>query len=269
MELNRDEELQRIKETELEILEKIHYLCEKHHLRYYLLGGTLLGAVRHKGFIPWDDDIDIGIPRKDYEKFLEIAQKELPDFLTVQAPGIVKPYPYFFAKVVNNRTTLVEDVVKHLGITTGVYVDIFPLDGFPSDQRTLKAHYKRFKLQDKIRNFWIRDPHTKTSIKRVLATLIHNFVNLEKLQIRNQKLLSKYDFDTSELVGNCVGAWGKKEIVPKEFIGEPKLYEFENKRFYGVEDSDNYLKRIYGDYMELPPPEKRKSHHRYTIKFDM
>ena len=118
-----------LKKIELEMFKYYLAICEKHDLKYFLIGGTLLGAVRHKGFIPWDDDIDIGMPRPDYEKFLLVAQKELPEHIFLQTHNTDIEYPNCFAKLRNSDTTFIETSCKKLKINHGIYIDIFPLDG--------------------------------------------------------------------------------------------------------------------------------------------
>ena len=125
----------------LDILTEVDKACQTHHIRYYLVAGTLLGAVRHKGFIPWDDDIDIAMPRPDYERFLRHAHEWLPAPLEVVAPEYTKHYPFAFAKVQDSHTTLLER--RKLQYIGGLCIDIFPLDGLPSGQLKQWWNYLR------------------------------------------------------------------------------------------------------------------------------
>lgn len=132
------EELQKIN---LKTLEHVLKIIDKYNLKYYMLGGTMLGAIRHKGFIPWDDDIDIGLPRKDYEKFLEVAINELPDNYKVINFKTDKDYHYYITRVQNINTKLVEIRFKHENKYTHASIDIFPLDGFPNSKLRRDIHF--------------------------------------------------------------------------------------------------------------------------------
>ena len=132
----------------LEIFKAFVAVCEKHHLRYYLIGGTCLGAVRHKGFIPWDDDIDVGLPREDYEKFIQLQDefKDTPYF--IQTWKSDPKYIYGYAKLRNSNTTYIENFYKHFQFNQGLWIDIFPIDGF---SRVVKPA-KKFK--NKVLSTW-------------------------------------------------------------------------------------------------------------------
>ena len=132
------EQLQKMQEVEIDLFKAFIEVCQKLQLKYYLLGGTLLGAVRHKGFIPWDDDIDVGMPRKDYEIFIQKAQDLLPEHYFVQTLYSEPTIPYNFCKIRNSNTTFVEYSIKKLNINHGVYIDVFPLDGYPNDKKEQK-----------------------------------------------------------------------------------------------------------------------------------
>ena len=128
------EEQEKLKQIELNLLVCFKEICEKHKLDYFLTGGTLLGAVRHKGFIPWDDDIDVGMPREDYETFLRVASSCLPDGIFLQTRKTDPEVPFNFAKLRDSRTTFIETSIKDLDINHGVYIDIFPIDYFPASK---------------------------------------------------------------------------------------------------------------------------------------
>ena len=124
-------EVKDIQSNCLDTLVVVDQICKRHNLRYYLVGGTMLGAVRHGGFIPWDDDVDIAMPRADYEKFLRIAPEELTKDRSLQTYSLVN-YPIHFIKVIDNRTAVVEKSLKHQGLKTEIFIDVFPLDGVPN-----------------------------------------------------------------------------------------------------------------------------------------
>ncbi len=130
-----EEKYRKIQLIELEMLNEVDRICKKHGIRYYLCGGTLLGAVRHSGFIPWDDDLDIFFPRKDYIKFAEIAPKELPDTMFYQDWHNEFDYPYNFAKIRMNGTKFCQNEIQHLNMHQGIFIDIFPLDSVPVNEK--------------------------------------------------------------------------------------------------------------------------------------
>ena len=130
-------DLKQMQKIEFDILRTVHTLCQENHITYYLGYGTMLGAVRHQGFIPWDDDVDIVMPRDDYRRFLQLAPQYLPEHLKLCHLGNTAPYNYDFAKIQDKRTILIEDTYSYLGIESGVYIDIFSLDGYPADEKKL------------------------------------------------------------------------------------------------------------------------------------
>lgn len=249
----------------VDMLSWFHVICEKHNLRYYIIAGTMLGAVRHKGFIPWDDDIDVGMPRTDYEKLRQIANRENTHEYMFEYPNAEnKDYTYLFAKLYNTQTTYVEK--KRRLIKRGIYIDIFPLDGIGNSIEEAKKNYTEFNRNFKL-SLIISCPFLKRrSFYKNLAILFGRiisplFVNEQKLAKKIDNICKKYDFDESNIVSNLVGGSGVKGMVPYEYFGKPTLVKFENIMVYGLEKPDLYLKSMYGDYMKLPPVEKRVSLH--------
>ena len=260
-----------LQKVQLEILKAFIKVCEKHNLTYYLIGGTCLGAVRHHGFIPWDDDIDVGLPRPDYEKFIQLQDefKDTPYF--IQTWKSDKKYLYSFAKLRNSNTTFVENFYKFHQFNHGVWIDIFPIDGFSKEIKPPK------KFANRVLGMWARVylsyPWTmrrkfskKTWFKDLLINLFIAwplwFLNVGKYQNRiSDYKAKKVKFEDAKLVGLYFGTNPKKEAMPKE------LYEGVSKgTFEGIEvnlqtDTDKYLTLLYGDYMKLPPVEKQVGHH--------
>ena len=141
-----DEELlRRIKDSEKDILRKFILICEKYNLDYFVVFGTLLGTIRHEGFIPWDDDIDVGMLRTDYEKFLEVAQKECGEEYFIQTIDTDPNYHLYFAKMRMNNTVFVEDSLQKTTGNDGFYIDIFPYDVIPDDDIVMKKYMKKFR----------------------------------------------------------------------------------------------------------------------------
>ncbi len=251
----------------IEMMQWFHEFCTKNNIRYYAVGGTVLGAVRHQGFIPWDDDIDLGVPREDYNRLIELmkdATEECPFIL--EAPLQDKGYIYPFSKLYDTRTTLIEDMQKPL--KRGIYIDVFPLDGVGDTQEGCKKTYKKIRKQMALL-------HAKTYslnkndkfLKRTFYAGVRMFGFVLGTHTRTIKRINdicgKKTFDDCAFAGNMVGAWKEKEIMQREWFGKPTLTKFETMQIYIPENFDAYLSHLYGNYMQLPPLEKQKSHHNY------
>lgn len=259
--------LKEIQAIELEILECIAGICEKHGLRYYLVGGTLLGAVRHGGFIPWDDDIDISMPREDFDRLKELCKTELPLHYRYVDYKVDWRIPYHSAKVIDTRTIVVEDVRRaDYQVELGLFVDIFPLDGVPRGRIRWILHYGQIAILRKLLTTNAAAQRSDRSvIKGIVIRLVQAVLGeraVKRLHARLDRLMRRYRVDESEELCNYAGAWGVRERFPREWLGERQALEFEGRRFRVVRDYDAYLRHIYGDYMTPPPPERRRSHHR-------
>ncbi len=268
-----NDSLRALQQVELGILRQFLAICERYQLRYYMLGGSLLGAVRHQGFIPWDDDIDIGMPRPDYERFLEIAEKELQEPFEIQTTlngkGI---YSYYYARVVNKTVKLLR-TKSEKDTVIPAWIDVFPLDGVPEDDRELKRWWTRGERLYKIftfsqfRYYYVTDTvkgnhkAIKIAVKKVFYKLnLERLINTRRAWGKLDRELKKYDYETSTRLINFCGYWKMKEMFPKSVYGEGKLYPFEDLMLWGPEDADFVLTQMYGDYM-TPPPDADKDHH--------
>ena len=250
----------------LQILLTVDRVCSEHGIRYYCWAGTMLGAVRHKGFIPWDDDMDICMPRPDYDLLLAHCQEWMPAPFEVVGPHNRADYPYPFAKVEDASTTVLER--PDFNFPEGIYVDIFPIDGIPSDPDVQKKHLKKYKFWRHLLFFRGRDPFKHGHGPRSWwPQLIHKMFSLKQLQDKVQGFMTKYKFDDCEYVIDYDSVF--RGIVAKKILGDPKEYEFEGKMFMGVSDAHQYLTEMYGDYMTPPPKEKQIQHNFYYINLDL
>lgn len=271
------------KQLALEILKSIAEFCDKHALRYYLAYGTMLGAVRHKGFIPWDDDIDIMMPRDDYNKFLN-NYNGYNDIYRVCSIEKDDSYPYTMAKVFDQRTKLKDFTLWKQYPYAGVFVDIFPIDGLPSktDEQEKLFNHQQFlnllvhgscmKYTFSLHYADSKDSCIKikalsrTILKFAAITLMHP-LSTKKLVNKINKEACKYSFETSTNVSVLIdcASGNKREILPKEIFKNPRLYQFEQYQFKGVSNYDFYLTHLFHNYMEMPPEDRRLPHHNFQV----
>lgn len=259
-----------LQKCQFDIFKKTIEILDQNNLKYYLIGGSLLGAVRHKGFIPWDDDIDIGMPRDDYEKFAKIANEILPKELFYQDKKTDKEYPYNFAKIRKNGTLFVQKPVERFNMNQGVYIDVFPLDGSKDSLKKQASYAKKC-----IRINYISiakaliDSETTQSFQRKVIVFILNvlnkFIGQKNIDKMLYKTMTKYSFYNSKYIGNLIGVGKEREVFSKlDYFSNEKKYslvEFEGLMVKGPINPDAVLKHNYGDYMKFPPEEKRVSHH--------
>lgn len=243
----------------LAIMEVFHEACMKNNLSYYMLGGTMLGAVRHQGFIPWDDDIDVGMSRSDYEKLINLPNSAWPEELIIKTPHNSNDFVLPFSKIMNKNTTLIEKRNDE-EVVGGIFIDVFPIDGAGSSMFQAKAKYMLFAIKRRLISYNLEVKAKDNFIERLIQKQAKH-IEVKNLYASLEKTMKKDSFQDSKIVGNYAGAWGVKEFMPKNVLGKPKLYQFENHKFYGVNKADEYLTSLYGDYMKLPPKDKRKSNH--------
>ncbi|KAA6344756.1 hypothetical protein EZS27_007637 [termite gut metagenome] len=250
-----------LKKIQIDILKAVCQFCEDSKLRYFLCAGTMLGAIRHKGFIPWDDDIDIMMPRPDYEIFVRNF-KANQDYYKVYSLSVTKGYNNPFVKVSDERTLLLEDINEN---RIGVNIDIFPIDGFPSSKLRGYFHHliiKIFKYCYCRKILTIR--YKENILKKIIITILDMFLFVIPKSIFSkliQKKAKKIPYETSKLLGIVVWGYGKREICRKEVFKDYISVEFENNQFRAMIGYDEYLHNVYGDYMKFPPIEERESHH--------
>ena len=266
-------ELDEIKQVELQLFRDFLACCEELHLRHYLIGGTLLGAVRHGGFIPWDDDIDLCMPRGDYERFLAEGQRFLPEYCFLQCRRTDPELLCNYAKLRDSRTTFIEASVKKQHINHGVFIDVFPLDYAPEarwKRRVLEARKKLLTLRVRAAFTYLpenqRSPAAERMGKLASRLLTLKYPRPEDALDAREALYRSVP--PSALLANYCGAWGSREIVPAAWFGEGKELLFEGIPARVPTEYEKWLTQVYGDYMTPPPEDKRIQHH-YTTVIDL
>ncbi len=261
--LQKPEQIDRdgLKEKELSLLKIFIEICEKNGLLYFAVGGTCLGAVRHKGFIPWDDDIDVAMPRGDYDKFVDLAQSQLPKGCFLQTHETDEDYRNDYAKIRDSSTTFIETSVAKLHINHGVFIDIFPIDGMPTSQKEINAleRHKRRAKRYLAKDYVLPENALKKTLRKICSLLLH--FSTSKILTKLENHYREFPYESSEIVVNHGGAWGEKERCPKSQFGKGVLADFEGIKIRIPENYDEYLTRIYGDYMTPPPESERVPHH--------
>lgn len=244
-------DIKEIQKAVLNIAVEFARVMDKHRIPYYMIGGTMLGAIRHKGFIPWDDDMDIGVPRKYYERAKEVLRQELPKPYELHY-GKTGRVNYDSSKIVDTTIMIEERVTSGAIIESELFIDLFPID-------VCNNNYNLFS-----RNKWIHHFMGLNNLQydwpdsfshKIVAAFVHILPENFFLKLSHLLLFNKGAFSI-----NYGGMYGAREIVPIEYFGTPQLYKFENTCLLGVEDPNRYLTGIYGNYMKLPPEEKRHTH---------
>ncbi len=264
----------RVQEIEHEIMQQIADICHRHGLCYFAIGGTALGAVRHQGFIPWDDDIDIGMPRKDYEAFLEIAARELPEAYYIQHFSTEPASPFYFTKIRKRGTRFVEYYLKDSPIRQGIFVDIFPFDNVPDHPTKRNLHFRFCRtvyqlylcksLTTVCSSRIQRKDNLKGAIRKVLHVLLLPVPKKWLFRLLDRSV-QKYNHRPTQEISHIVRR--RLRIKLQDLYPICKLpfgtYEMPVPGNY-----DAYLKSQFGNYDRLPPEDKRYGHLPYLVEFE-
>ncbi len=266
------EQLNKIHKIELICLDELVRICDKHNINYFLIGGTLIGAVRHKGFIPWDDDIDIGMLRADYDKFIKICETEIDKSkFFLQIPETDSNSADFeLARLRINNTKFVQEHRKNLKTHEGFFVEIFPYDSIPNSKIKSFLYSYFFKILKRI--VGIRMGYNYDLKNFIIRSIMHINVFFSKViplsylynKVKNYHL--NFDNINSQKVFLLAGAYSnKKETHLRETVSEYDFLEFEGKNYKVPKNYDLFLKEQYGDYMQLPPENERINKHPVAI----
>ena len=249
------------RQVEFGILKDVARFCDEKGLTYFLAYGTLIGAVRHKGFIPWDDDIDIWMPRADYNEFLKIYNNEASRYRAVSPEEKIARHS--FTKVIDTKTFKIEDDTDYSNGNLGVDIDIFPLDGQPEDEKMYNKWYRRLQLYYRLFSYCVMKSNGK--LKKKIGLPVVKFLCGDKNNLLNKAaaLHKRYSYEDSKFVGAVESCYNFiNNHYKKEWFDDYILTDFENTQFKIPIGYDSILTQMYGDYMQLPPEEKRVAHHK-------
>jgi len=262
-------DLKKLQFQEIEVLDEIVRICDKHQIDYFLVGGTCLGAIRHKGFIPWDDDIDIAMLREDYERFIDIAIKELDDKYFIQCNKTDPDYYLGFIKIRKNNTTLILEEEFNTESHQGFFVDIFPLD-YTDNLNSFSLKINIILAKNLTETMLYKKKYKKfKELRHPIISALGLPFSIQKLQKIVNKLMQKQNHKEHKYIGSFAGAYHyKKDSFPIDKVLPASLVEFEGKKYKTFNNPKWYLEHLYGDYMKLPPQEKRVSHNPTKILFD-
>lgn len=265
----------KVQELTLRTLEVFMDFCEENHLRYYFTGGALIGVLRHKGFIPWDDDIDIGMPRRDFDRFHRLLKNKMPDGYGICNRYTDKNWHFAMSQFIDTESEIEINLAEQPRLAH-IWIDIFPLDGLPSNRiirwfRVKNIMLHRYLVQianiktqvDSHRN---RPLHEKVILSLFKIIPIGKIVDSNKVLNHLEKILRKNEFYKSKYCGNMLGRYREREVVPKKYFGTPKKGIFEGVEVNIPAMSHELQTALYGDYMKLPPENEREAHNVKVIK---
>ena len=256
--------MNQLQEKLLEMATWLTRYLDEHGLRYYVICGSFLGAARHKGFIPWDDDFDIAMPRPDYECLLKLMNKKTDHYIVESPNDMAEDFPYNMAKFYDTNTSMAEDLKYK--VKRGIYIDIFPLDGLGNTMEEALKNYKRIDRINMLLAMLTCRPRKGRRWWKNLAIYIGNLipVNINKWSRRVNSICMERNYDDCLYVANCMSPYRTKEIMKKELYGIPTDCSFENIMVKGPEKEDEYLTHIFKNWRQLPPIDKQKPHHDYV-----
>ncbi|MBR6358342.1 MAG: LicD family protein [Lachnospiraceae bacterium] len=265
--MSETQDLRRIQLKELELLKEFVRICDKYRIPYFLIGGTLIGAVRHKGFIPWDDDIDVAVEREDYERLIGILDAELEHGFKAEHYSLTPGYTEYLMHITDPSEQITVTKIKN--IESGIFIDILPIDGIPDGKIPFllyKFNILKFRALAGLKNIdRIRDKK-RSAAERLIIFIgrmipIGRLLSLKKIRRETDRYVRRFRVSDHDKVGTIFGNYGFHEIVPKRMFGKGSKVIFEGCEFNAPELTHEYLTHMYGDYMTPPPENERKGHH--------
>jgi len=263
------DKLKRLQSIELEIMDEIHRLCIKHNIPYFLDSGSAIGAVRHSGFIPWDDDMDVGMLRSDYNRFLAIAKHELKEGFTIQTHE-TDPNVYKFYTKIRKDNTYYPSTISGRYQNQGIAVDIFPFDNALDDPVKAQKELEKIRFLYKIVRARANGKRGQTFVHRLLYLFV-SLLNYEKLREKYVCLCTRHNHQNTARIICYLYKMSQKQNL---FFNISEMYPvkpitFENREYMIMKNPDYYLKIMYGNYMVLPPEEKRRTPDLSNVIFDV
>lgn len=272
-ELGRELSLNEIHEKICNLMSIFHEFCEKHHLTYYISYGTLIGAIRHKGFIPWDDDFDVQMPREDFNMFLKLFQDEYANSTIYKlcTRANTKNYYYGIPRLCDQRYKYVCTDKSVQPFDLGIFIDIYPLDNFCNSCDEALKLVKQVSRANNEFAIYINKSSSSNKLKTPIKILCHYFLRIKYGQNYPQKIdnmiyekIKKHTNEKNKYIG--LVCWTNKAVTyERQWFEKRVLVDFEKHKFWAPEKYDEVLRITYGDYMILPPEEKRVMTHDYKI----
>lgn len=259
------EDMKKISSIQIEMMDEVHRLCLENSITYYMIGGTLLGAVRHGGYIPWDVDIDIAMPREDYDVFEKVCRRDLNERYTYLNYKSFKNYirPHALISHNGSKLRMKYDPVNPQLMDVGVYIDVFPLDNAPNEEKLQKKQAKKLRWLGRFKNRRLMYCYSYSRLRRYihyLVAILFSWISVEKINEYQQKLMQKYRGQKTDYLCSMASHYKyEKQCMSRDIYGRPVLLGFEGRQYYAPAQYKKYLSTLYGDYMRLPPIEEQQN----------
>lgn len=270
--------LKRVQQLELSILRDFLDICKEYHLTYFSFAGTAIGALRHKGFIPWDDDIDVALPRKDYEKLLEVIADKYADKYVIGNAEHMRNYPLMTTRIMMKGTRFVEEALKNIKCDFGIFLDVYAFDNVSDDDKLMKRQawhtwfWSKILILRQVAFPVLAFTGIKRKIIHLICGLVHVFLVVFRISPRwiyrqCKKNSCRYNDVETDRIAFLGDTSPFMNVVSKSKAFPLLELDFEGLKMNFPRDIDDWLTAVYGDYMQLPPVEKRKNHFPYCLDF--
>ena len=263
--------MEKLHRVELMICDELDRICKKHDIPYFMIAGTLLGAIRHHGFIPWDEDMDFGMMRDDYERFIKACEEDLnTNVFFLQTMDSDPHYPKAYAKLRVKDTHIKEYTMRNCPCMDGIFIDLFPFDYVPDDPAKQKKNQKERFLWNAMMDFKCGNDailNHNAGIRKALKFMSH-FVSRKTMVKKKKEIYPRDNEDQTKFIVTAQGSYGYfKEIIPVEYTKKLTYYPFEDMFLPGFKDYDSYLRGMYKDYMTIPKGSSRNKHTILSLDF--